>query len=172
MIKIEDLYLLEEAQEIKDAMILGIKGKLPIYVINHNNSSLQKLDPGELEQIRAAMPEAVKILSKSTRNHLSPLQKVSHKDLWVYKHELENILATRKIENKEIDLSKSAYWGKLEQLVKTAVVKYPGWKKAREVGHKIKKTTELKEWLQTLGADDREIHIMSKVLSDLNEELL
>lgn len=170
--KNEDLYLLEEAQEIKDAMILGITAQLPIYVVNHNNSTMQRLTPGELEQIRAAIPEAVKIISRSARNHLSPFQKVSHKDLWVNKHEFENSLVTKKIENEEIDLSKSAYWSKLGQLAKTAIAKYPSWKKARKVGHKIKKTTELKEWLQSFGADNREIHIVTKVLSEFYEELL
>lgn len=168
----KDIYLLEKEQEIKEAMILGITAQLPIYVINHNNSSLQRLTPGELEQIRAAMPESVKIISQSTRNQLSPLQKVSFRDLWVNKLKFDDALAkTKKIENEEIDLSQSAYWSNFEQLIKTAIAKYPTWKATRTRKSQIKKTGELKEWLLTLGVDTREVTIMTKVLSDFYEEL-
>lgn len=62
------------------------------------------------------------------------------------------------------NLSKSAYWNKLIDLVTKAVNEYKPWKKTQR---RIQKTGNLNDWLKnTIGADSREAEIIKKVLTD------
>lgn len=65
-----------------------------------------------------------------------------------------------------VQLEKSPYWNKLANLCNAALEKYPAWKKQNK---KIQKTGNLHNWLtETMQADTREVEIIKKVLSDLD----
>ena len=173
--------LLKE-DEALNAIYMGITGGLKIYAINTQNSMYHLLTPGDLEKIRQ-IPSGKKANICFRHPRLNTIQgrpigyddfgyeqKVGMSDLWVNKIEYE-ITQKKTSDFTKIDLSKSLTWCRLEQLVITAIEKYPTWKSSRKSKSKIKKTSELKDWLLSLGADAREALIMSKVLSEFFEEL-
>lgn len=176
MVNINDLIPLENDEQAKKALIMGINNKLELYIIDREKSSPRLLSPGELEEIRTAPPDDRKVSITLWRHSsgINPCQKVSYLDLWVEKEQYKmSLLKNNTSETKDgsIDLEKSPNWVSLRHLVILAIKKYPSWKAARNRTDKIKKTSELKEWLMSLGADEREALFMSKVLSDFFEEL-
>ncbi|MDP3704945.1 MAG: hypothetical protein Q8R24_03420 [Legionellaceae bacterium] len=98
MVNLKVPFLINNVEEAKQALLMGIQGKLQLYIINHNNGFAQLLTQGELEKIRSSIPNKVNIVSRSAKSELPPLQGVSYLDLWVEKANYEGIfLKTPKI---------------------------------------------------------------------------
>lgn len=161
----------------------GISGHAKFYIMNCKDSKFHELTAGELQNIQSNHP-------KKTRIYLEPFTPVIYKgfqnsakdqstnylDLWVDENDLKNILKSMRgnvTANKEIDLSDSIYWNKLENMTKRAIQEYPLWKLSRNTDRKIQKTQDLKDWLVSaaIGADSREAEIIKKTLSDYFNEL-
>lgn len=176
MINISDLVPLENEEQAKKALIMGIQNKLQLYIIDRETGCPRLVLPSELEEIRTAPPDdrKVSIILRRDPSGIHSCQKVGYLDLWVEKEQYEiSLLKNNTSETKDgnIDLEKSPNWVSLRNLIILAIKKYPSWKASRNRTDKIKKTSELKEWLVSLGADAREALFMSKVLSDFFEEL-
>jgi hypothetical protein len=164
-VNIKELRPVKNVTEAQQAILFGLSGQVFVYIINYNNSLPQLLSYGELEKIRNS-DASVDIISNSKPSELSRFQKVKALDLWVPIIKFQNLMDNKQSQN--IDLKNSSYWTRLENLCQTAITQYPEWKLSQS---KIKKTSGLKLWLKSLGANDREAEVMSKVLSDFNIEL-
>lgn len=164
-VNIKDLRPVNNVTEAQQAILFGLSGQISVYIINYNNNLPQQLSLGELEKIRNS-DASVDIISNSKPSKLSPFQKVTALNLWVPIIKFQNLMDNK--QSQSIDLKNSSYWTRLENLCQTAITQYPEWKLSQS---KIKKTSGLKSWLKSLGANDREADVMSKVLSDFYVEL-
>lgn len=91
---IKDLMLIENEEEAKRVLILGISNQLQVFIINHQNSSPRLLNAGELDQIRSVIPKKIDItLSHSSSGRFNPLQRVCYLDLWISKTQYEKEFA-------------------------------------------------------------------------------
>ncbi|MDA9271971.1 hypothetical protein N9Q05_01130 [bacterium] len=73
MVNLKVPFLIDNVEESKQALLMGIQGQLQLYIINHNNGFAQLLTQGELEKIRSSIPNKVNIVSRSAKSELPPL---------------------------------------------------------------------------------------------------
>lgn len=197
MVKYEETIELESLpNELREDIIeKAVAGTIKLYGVSCGvNAQLIPLHSGQVQKIKSEYPDKVIVRIISDYNNLGNLYpspayaegmlsngmaiKISKNELRICKSDLNKLesaslcTSSNSISQEEkISLLDSPYWNALEELCLKAIKAYPSWKASRISKHKIKKTSELKEFIKAQGANDREAHVVARVLADKYEEL-
>lgn len=162
---------------------LGIKGSIDFYIFNTKENQYIKLTRSQLQTIQSEHPRKIIILLEKSNitciykgNFIDIAHKqiINHSSLWLDPKQRDKHLKKFNGEFEcldEIDLTKSQYWNYLNRLIAKAIKEYPQWRNSRTSKNKRFKTSELAEWLKSIGANTREVEIIKKILPDFFEEL-
>lgn len=197
MVKYEETIELESLRrELQEDIIeKAVAGTIKLYGVSCRvNAQPIPLHSGQIQKIKSEYPDKVIVRIITDYNNLGNLYpspayaegmlsngtaiKISKNELRIHKSDLNKLesdflcTSSNPISQEEkISLLDSPYWNALEELCLKAIKAYPSWKASRKSKHKIKKSSELKEFTKAQGANDREAQVVARVLADKYEEL-